>query len=408
MTRNPIDRRSTLRRYPRPRAGSKPRSTGLVGVGVALSAPTLAFLAHLAVVFGTAVLTVALTPDRAWTRPDVAGVGRYLVAPLAIWDGGWYAEIAAAGYGGRPEAAAFWPLFPLVLRAGGALTGWGPLTVGVLVSNAAFLPALVALHRLVRLDHGAAAAARAVWLLALCPTAFYFSAAYTESLFLLVSVGAVLCARTGRWWPAGALAALAAATRNTGVLVLLPLAALLVEEHGGNPRRWWRCALPLALVPLGPLLFAWHLDRLWGDPLLPLHARGYWDRHGAWPWQTLAAGIGHYPRVLAGDVPSGDGIASTVGLPALLPALALLPACFRRLGAGHGLYAAAAIGAPLANPAAYDPLLSVPRYLVVVYPLVVALALCVRSPARLAVVLLAGTVALVSLLALFAQGYFVA
>jgi hypothetical protein len=373
------------------------------------SAPTLAFLAHVAVVFTAAVGTAVLTPGREWTRPEIAGVGRYLVAPLAIWDGGWYAEVAEGGYGARPEAAAFWPLFPLVLRAGSAVTGWGPLTVGVLVSNAAFLPALVALYRLVRLDHGAAAAARAVWLLALCPTAFYFSAAYTESLFLLLTVGSVLCARTGRWWPAGMLAALAAATRNTGVLVLLPLAALVVEEHGwGDIRGWWRHAVPLALVPLGPLLFAWHLDRLWGDPLLPLHARAYWDRHGAWPWETLVAAIRHYPRALTGDVPAGDQVAATIGLPALLSALALLPACFRCLGTGQGLFAVAAICAPLANPAAYDPLLSMPRYLVVVYPLVVALALRVRSPVIVAVVLLADTVALVSLLAFFAQGYFVA
>ena len=68
----------------------------------------------------------------------------------------------------------------------------------------------------------------ALLLVAFFPAALFFSAVYSESLFLLLSVGAVLAARQGRWAWAGALAALAALTRNSGVLLLVPLALLFL------------------------------------------------------------------------------------------------------------------------------------------------------------------------------------
>ena len=88
----------------------------------------------------------------------------------------------------QPDPAAFWPLYPLLVGLGHLLSGWSVQLVGVVLSHLAFLPALVLLHRLVRLDFGAAAAGRTVWLVALFPTAFFFSAVYTESLFLFLTV----------------------------------------------------------------------------------------------------------------------------------------------------------------------------------------------------------------------------
>src|SRR4051812_6048519 len=163
--------------------------------------------------------------------------GDALVAPAARWDAVWYLNIAQDGYGahGRP---AFFPLYPILLRAGGWVVG-SPVIAGALISTACLVVALVVVHELARLELGAPAARWTVVALALSPMSFFFSAVYSESLFLALSAGALLAARRGRWWWAGALGACAAATRSAGVVLLVPLALLAWRplSEGGGPRR---------------------------------------------------------------------------------------------------------------------------------------------------------------------------
>ena len=128
------------------------------------------------------------------------------------------------------------------------------------MSLAAFLGALVLLYRLVSLELGRPIAQPALLLLAVFPAAVFFGAPYSESLFLLLAVGAFYAARTGRWAWAGAAAAGAAATRSSGVLLLLPLAMLWWSSGRGAsaPRagRRLRDAAWLLLAPLGLAAYA--------------------------------------------------------------------------------------------------------------------------------------------------------
>src|SRR5215212_7469932 len=149
-----------------------------------------------------------------------------LLAPLARWDSVWYLRIADGGYGDDPARAAFFPLYPVLVRGVGTLFGGSHaalLVAAYLVSLAAFLAALVLLYRLTELELGRRLARPVLLLLALFPAAVYFGAPYSESLFLLLAVGAFYAARTGRWAWAGACAGLAAATRSAGLLLVLPL-----------------------------------------------------------------------------------------------------------------------------------------------------------------------------------------
>src|SRR3954463_13950117 len=144
-----------------------------------------------------------------------------LIAPGARWDSVWYLMVAHSGYGSDPARPAFFPLYPLLLRALGS-----DIVGGIALSLACFAIAAVLLHRLTAIELGPAAAAPAVMALALFPGSLYFSMVYSEALFLALSVGAVYCARTGRWAWAGALAGLAAATRSAGLVLIVPLALL--------------------------------------------------------------------------------------------------------------------------------------------------------------------------------------
>jgi len=330
--------------------------------------------------------------------------GDLLVGPSARWDSVWYLRIAEHGYGSvasHPQAA-FYPLYPLLMRVVGWVVG-SPLLAGILISLACFLAALVLLHRLAAIELGARDARAALLLVAFFPTAFFFSAVYSESLFLLLSVGAFLGARQGRWAWAGLLGGLAALTRNSGVVLLLPLLLMFLygpradaepapaaagtarwrPRHRLTPQVLW-----LALVPLGLALYlAWSAIAL-GDALAPYHAQALWMRHfeplgglfrGARAaWLSLRQLV-HGSRTPPYFTDSGGDPFHTAGDNLMLFGFVVfaLVACagaLRRLPLAYGAYAAVALAMTLSYPIDWQPLISFPRYIAVLFPLQMWLA----------------------------------
>ena len=152
-----------------------------------------------------------------------------LLRPWANWDGAWYISIASHGYH-QPQSWAFFPFYPSLLRGTAALTDGDYVLAGVAVSMVAALAAAAVLYLLVEDDHGPRVALWTVLFLAFFPTSFFLQAVYTESLFLLMSVACVLWARRGRWELAGLAGMLAALTRNTGILLLIPVLGLTARR----------------------------------------------------------------------------------------------------------------------------------------------------------------------------------
>jgi hypothetical protein len=176
------------------------------------------------------------------------GLAGWLVEPFRNWDGTWYRLVATEGYNPEMAAkAAFWPLYPWLMDVGARLTGWTPETIGYLISNIAFFFALYFLFRLVSHDFDVTVAQRTLWAVALFPTAFFFNAVYTESLFFLLVVAALFMARRGDWWLAGGVGLLAALTRSAGVMLLAPFAVLFLQQYGALFR-------PNALRVIGSLI----------------------------------------------------------------------------------------------------------------------------------------------------------
>src|SRR4051812_1319853 len=244
-----------------------------------------------AALFGLSARVQLFDPG-AVTRP-FGPAGDAVVAPLVRWDSVWYLAIANDGYpAGDPRRAAFFPLYPLLVRAAKLLVG-SPIVAGVAVSLVCFAVALVLLHRLTALELGPAAADETVWGLGLFPAAVFFSAVYSEALYLMLSIGAVYSARTGRWAWAGTLGALGAATRSAGVLLVVPLAVMWLTRADGGAHRRVRDAAWIAFVPAGLAAFCAALALGGGDAFAPLHAQDVWFRHFAGPfagvWDGTAA-----------------------------------------------------------------------------------------------------------------------
>lgn len=318
--------------------------------------------------------------------------GDVLAAPFARWDSVWYLSIAEGGYGDGAREA-FFPLYPLLVWIAAVPTG-SALVGGALVSTACLGVALFLLHRLVALDHTRAVARNAVLVTALFPMAFFFSAVYSESLFLMASVGALYAARRERWAWAGALGGLAATTRSAGIVLLVPLAMIYLWDGGhvrAASRRPLRAdVLWLALVPLGLAAYCAFLALDGNDPLAPFNAQEAWFRSFAGPflgaWDGVVAAFQGARQLLSGSpepvyftAAGGDpffvarhNIELALWLVLAVPAVI---GTLRRLPAAYGAYVMAALALPLSYPVGPQPLMSLPRFIAVLFPLAIWLAL---------------------------------
>jgi hypothetical protein len=269
----------------------------------------------------------------------------------------------------------------------GRLLGGHYVTAGIAVSLAATLAAFVLLYRLAEGRLGAEGARRAVLYLALFPMGFFLQAVYSEALFLLLTVAAFAAAERGRFLGAGTLTGLALLTRPAG-FALLPALALLA---------WRAPARGRALASLGaaPALFALYPLYLWrevGDPWAFARAQGTWTRHlsPAGPlggiWDGLRAGWAGVRQLASGSdsqvywtaVTNSDpdrvAALNLQGLAFLVLFSALTVVAWRRFGAPYWLFCAVSLAIPLSVPSERWPLLSLPRFGLVVFPFFLALA----------------------------------
>jgi len=301
-----------------------------------------------------------ILPDPGRFRSHTPADGGPLLSAWYRWDAEWYLRIAGngpqMGYSSywvdkdhHYSAFAFFPLYPLTVRAAatavpGALDAvpfGGParpqlIAVALVVSNVIFALALVALYLLALARAGPAAARRAVWLLCLFPTSVFFSAPYSEGMFLLWLVLFFLMLQRQRWWLAGLCGALAAATRSLGVALVLPYLAAyaqqvifaprplplslkgrgerdvisrspasgdvvsrspasgdVVSPSPASGRGGWgvRALLPAALIPCGMLAYMAYLGLAWHNPLIFRKAEDAWSRSFALPWVGIYDGF---------------------------------------------------------------------------------------------------------------------
>jgi hypothetical protein len=307
-----------------------------------------------------------------------------LIASASHWDAAMYLQIATHGYSGSRSIWAYFPAYPLVLKAAAVVVP-DPHFAGIAVSTAAMIVALVLLHRLALLDLGAEGARCAVIALAIFPTSYYLSAIYTESMFIAATLGAIYAARTARWAPAGALGALASATRPNGVLIAVPL--LMIYLQGRDAPRWgvrnWfarrRVRLSimwLALVPAGLgaymlyLALGGHSPMLWATSQ---SAGGRWTALGV--LSSVSAAVRGAPHELQQLVTGGgqpDYLISFPGvnlldLAALIFAIGGLWLARRLVPPAYVVYGAAQLIA-VSGFTHVLPLLSVSRHVLIVFP----------------------------------------
>ena len=356
------------------------------------------------------------------TAPFPQRLVNVLVSPAARWDSAWYLSIAKTGYQLSYQTV-FFPLYPGLIAIGGAVVGSGlDLIIGIVISCACTIGALYLLHRLVTLEFDAQVARNTVWIVAWLPTALALSAVYSEALFLLLAVGSFYSGRQGRWVLAGLLGGLAAASRNGGILLLLPLLVFYLygprtdresdypPASGLSPRlRLWPRILPspryrlrpdvlwIALVPLGLIAYMTYLGFTIGHPLDPFTHQHHWGRYffplGGIPlgiWKVLRETVALVPSLephLAHNLTFSGSMRHIYSLAFLILALLLLRICWKRLPAAYTVFAAISLAMAVSVPASNEPLKSLPRFTLVMFPLWIALALWATEHRRVRMVI---------------------
>jgi len=292
---------------------------------------------------------------------------------LARWDTFFYYTIATDGYRWDPAVfrhynVVFFPLYPMLMRWGGAALGGHPLLAGLIISLAAFAGALVLVYRLAQLELGDDHAWRVILLISTFPYALYFSAVYTESLFLFLSVGAFYAMRRGRLGWAALCGFGAGLTRPNGFWLALPLALLALwpprqdgSSAGGQRPVKRPLALVVAAVPiLGVTIFSSYLQLRFGDALAWVHGQAAWGvplmlRRGA-PDPIRLAGE---PAIKPIEVITWIG-----NIAAFAAASYAIRPISRRLGPAYGAWIAVNIFPPVAA----HLFMSLGRFISVLFP----------------------------------------
>ena len=305
-------------------------------------------------------------------------------------DANWFLYIARAGYSDHNATAAFFPGYPMLVRLVGYLCLGHLLLAAYLVTNLCLLVALILLYRLTEREFDQATAGRAVLYLAIFPTAVFLFGLYSESVFLVAALGAFYLARRGHWWWAGVVGIGATLTRSVGVVIALALAVeavhQTVEDHRREPQnvpsrlrltatlaaRLAASAVPLAGTA-GYLLF-WQLR--YHDWSRPIAIQKHWQRVLTPPWQTLW----HALTLAVSHGPLGGNARTTFDFSLVAVGLALAVWVAVRARPVYAVYTWSSILLVLSDPAKHRPLLSDPRFLVTIFPLVWALARVGRRP----------------------------
>ncbi|MFE4799765.1 glycosyltransferase family 39 protein [Streptomyces sp. NPDC056708] len=341
------------------------------------------------------------------TKNPRFGGGAHPWDVLASWDGWWYQQIAVHGYDPRlvpipgatgpitleGNSAAFFPLYPALMRLVSELTGLGVYGAGLLVSVVASLAAALGIYAITERLGGRRAGLAAAGLWAVWPGSGVEWAVYSDSLYVALAVWACHAVLSRRWLSAGLLTCVAGLNRPTAVALIaaVAVAALLALYR---PRDGiLRPVAAMAVAPIGLLAYLGWVGHQMGDygGYFRLQSDAWaheWD-YGRHTLDVLTSvPVGHF------DYLSAWPFADLIGVGVILLALALLSLLIRlRPPAVLMVYTVLTLVLVLGSQQIFG---NVSRYLLPLFPLFLPLALALRRLSLTHQLMLLGIAALAS------------
>lgn len=286
--------------------------------------------------------------------------GNEFLNRLAFWDGGHFLQIAQSGYKENFQYT-FFPLYPLAIRFVNQVIQNYTLSA-VLISFASFFLAANLLYQLVSMDFSKKLAEKSILWLLFFPTSFFFLTAYSEGLFFLFVVSSFLFLRKGNLFLATLFAALASATRLAGMAVVLALLVDVYLRDGFNKKNWY-----VFLSLGGIIVYCFFLFKTTGDAFYFISAENHWLRSLALP------GVGFWESLKS--IVSWSYVENRFNLILELLfaifGLGMAIRSFRFLPKSYSIYALASVAIPLFT----SSLISMPRFLLPIFPILILMAL---------------------------------
>lgn len=262
-------------------------------------------------------------------------------------DSTWYSAISTFGY--MKEDTPFFPLFPLLCSGIHELFGISVVAGGIIISNCLMIADIYLIFALFRRVLGERTGRIGALIWALFPMAVFLSSDYTESLFMFGMIGSLLCLHRRQFWGAALFAVIASATRNTGVLLFIPVAFSLWGEYRSLGRIPWRLMFPFLLVPFALCSYFGYLWAEFGSPMVWSGMEKLWGRELMFPLMTVYHGMVDLPHLWS----ESKGYAHIYYLlqyGAVALALLALPTIWRSLPRSWFFLCLAQILIPLSDP----------------------------------------------------------
>jgi Gpi18-like mannosyltransferase len=333
------------------------------------------FVSWRLIVFLVAVLAMfVITPQTRFTDLTPVASTADLLKMWSNFDGIHYQDIAKYDYGTSTKTDmdyAFFPVYPWLIRNINPIIGNFTVS-GLIVSNLAFIFALFMLYKLIRLDHTAKIAKYTIFLLLIFPTSFFFGSVYNESTFLLLAVLTFYFAGKNNFPLACIFAAIATATRITGIFLWPALAIEFFSVYGHSLKTFLKPKiLWLALPPLGLLSYMYYQFRMTGDPFFFVNVQNMMSGRSTEKLVLLYQVFYRYIKMLI-TVDPWSPTYFTVILEFLVGGLFLLLLIFsiKKIRISYWVFCALSYFLPTFT----GTLLSLPRFAIVLFPMFIFLA----------------------------------
>lgn len=282
------------------------------------------------------------------------------------WDANHYINIARDGYSHSEEYTnlAFFPLYPYSGKLLNYLIGNTTLSL-LIISNIAFLFALIFLYKLLSLDYESSFVHKTILYISISPFSLFFFGVYTESLLLLTLVATAYYIRMGNYSYAALWGILLTATKLIGV-VIIPFA--LWEYFSRRREQDWKIDFNILYIPimlLGLLAFLLHNHIIFDDWLISFSAsKAAWIQYINWPWMSFTH---HITRLFSGNA----FWAFYFDLSFAVLAIYLCLSGLKLIRPSYSLLSISLLLIPFSS----NTLKAFPRFMIVIFPLYIVQAL---------------------------------
>jgi len=255
-----------------------------------------------------AIGALAIFPQSQTWRAEITG--NRVIDSFLQYDSLAYLDIAENGYNSNYHNGignyGFYPLFPFLIRMF-SFIGYG--LSAFLISNILSFIAVTLLYILFREE-----SKKAIMYFLLFPTAYFLTAAYTESLFITLTIGVFLAAKREKWFYVGILGFLAAMTRIQGVFLIIPVLYMYYKKHLSKisinnlikaAKSTKLNVLFLLMIPAGFAVFMLYLYSVTGDITIHFKNHLMYGRYFSMPWVGIINALAMLPSGLFSFIYNG-------------------------------------------------------------------------------------------------------